>query len=269
MIAELAPPARRMWLADFAAVTVLGAFLGLLGPFGSYLHGSAWQRIGYWTATSWLGFALGVPLIAAGLKLGRGRRLAALVGYATLASALLGLASWAAARTIWPALRSAPGPSPLVWWLQSLSITVGYLALFVALRRRPPAPSSVRPVAPAPAKLQAAPEEVLCLQMEDHYVRVHTASGSRLVLATMSQAVAALGRAPGLRVHRSWWVADAAVAGVLAEGRNLRLALINGVTAPVARSRVAAVRQAGWLNRPADPTAAWPTTPLARLGGIG
>ncbi|CAN7580620.1 LytTR family transcriptional regulator DNA-binding domain-containing protein [Phenylobacterium sp. LjRoot225] len=86
--------------------------------------------------------------------------------------------------------------------------------------------------------------------MEDHYVRVHTAGGSRLVLATFAQAIAAMGRTPGLRVHRSWWVADKAVDRAEAEGRNLRLILTNGVSAPVARSSVAAVREAGWLQRP-------------------
>ena len=90
--------------------------------------------------------------------------------------------------------------------------------------------------------------------MEDHYVRVHTDAGSRLVLATLTQAIAALGRQPGLRVHRSWWVASQAVAGVAADGRKLRLRLANGISAPVARSAVAAVRQAGWLPAAGDVT---------------
>ena len=63
------------------------------------------------------------------------------------------------------------------------------------------------------------------------------------------QAIAALGRTPGLRVHRSCWVAEKAVVGMRADGRNLRLSLANGLTAPVARSCVGAVREAGWLAR--------------------
>jgi hypothetical protein len=118
----------------------------------------------------------------------------------------------------------------LVWW-----------------RRWSPA-AERRPQAAAPGLLGASPAQVLCLQMEDHYVRVHTAAGSRLVLATLSQAVEALGRTRGLRVHRSWWVAEQAVAGAVADGRNLRLVLVNGLNAPVARSSVAAVREAGWLE---------------------
>jgi DNA-binding LytR/AlgR family response regulator len=84
--------------------------------------------------------------------------------------------------------------------------------------------------------------------MEDHYVRVHTAAGSRLVLATLAQAIAALAGADGLQVHRSWWVARKAVVRAIADGRNLRLQLVNGATAPVSRSAVAAVRAKGWMG---------------------
>jgi DNA-binding LytR/AlgR family response regulator len=83
--------------------------------------------------------------------------------------------------------------------------------------------------------------------MEDHYVRVHTASGSRLVLATLNQAMAALENADGMQVHRSWWVARKAVVSAVADGRNIRLQLVNGVMAPVARSAIAKVRAAGWM----------------------
>src|SRR5262249_30412574 len=96
--------------------------------------------------------------------------------------------------------------------------------------------------------LGCAPSEVLCLSMEDHYVRVHTAGGSRLVLATLAPAITALNGAPGQPNQRSLWAAEKAVAGAAAHGRNLRLTLVTGLTAPVARSSVAAVRAAGWLD---------------------
>lgn len=39
----------------------------------------------------------------------------------------------------------------------------------------------------------------------------------------------------------------------MSEGRNLRLILTNGLNAPVARASVAAVREAGWLDRRSEP----------------
>ncbi len=45
--------------------------------------------------------------------------------------------------------------------------------------------------------------DVICLQMEDHYVRAHSSGGSALHLMTLSDAMARTTR-PGLQVHRSW-----------------------------------------------------------------
>ena len=83
--------------------------------------------------------------------------------------------------------------------------------------------------------------------MEDHYVRAHTPAGSTLLLLRMRDAVAELDGVDGLRVHRSWWVARNAVAGMRREGRNIRLILTNGVEAPVARGETERLRREGWI----------------------
>jgi DNA-binding LytR/AlgR family response regulator len=88
--------------------------------------------------------------------------------------------------------------------------------------------------------------------MEDHYVRIHTPTGSRLELMSMSQAIAALGGVEGRRVHRSWWVARAAVEAAEPDGRNWRLKLRGGLRAPVSRANVAPLRAAGWLPPAVD-----------------
>jgi len=112
-----------------------------------------------------------------------------------------------------------------------------------SLRRGEPAlPSAV------PVRAVEAAEPVLCLQMEDHYVRVHRASGSSLELMPLHEAVRRFGAADGLQVHRSWWVAAAAVTQAERDMRNWRLRLTNGTTVPVARNRIAAIRARGWLD---------------------
>ncbi|MFM7348015.1 MAG: LytTR family DNA-binding domain-containing protein [Erythrobacter sp.] len=88
---------------------------------------------------------------------------------------------------------------------------------------------------------------MIALEMEDHYVRVHTALGSALVLMRMRDAVVLLGDLEGMQVHRSWWVARGAVEDVLREGRNLRLKLARGIEAPVARAKVADLKEARWI----------------------
>jgi hypothetical protein len=114
----------------------------------------------------------------------------------------------------------------------------------------PPAPvaglRSIPLIAGLPARLG---ERVLCLQMEDHYIRVHTELGSAMVHHRMADAEASLGpHVPGLRVHRSWWVARAAITGWQREGKKLSLTLSNGLVVPVARDRQATLKAAGWVS---------------------
>lgn len=91
-------------------------------------------------------------------------------------------------------------------------------------------------------------EDILCLQMEDHYLRVHTALGQELILLRMRDAVAELDGLDGAQVHRSWWVARAAVAAWRRDGKAVTLRLVNGLDVPVARDRAPELRAAGWLR---------------------
>ncbi|MFT4955408.1 MAG: hypothetical protein ACI8U3_001796 [Brevundimonas sp.] len=104
------------------------------------------------------------------------------------------------------------------------------------------------PAGPAPALQPLARRlplslqgPVLCLEMEDHYVRVHTRRGSALLLMRMSEALAELEPGAGLRVHRSWWIAADALRGVERSARSVRAQLVNDLAAPVSRPYVRAV----------------------------
>jgi hypothetical protein len=91
-------------------------------------------------------------------------------------------------------------------------------------------------------------DPVLCLQMEDHYVRVHRLHGSKLEMMSLHQAVTKYGGVEGLQVHRSWWVAQDAIESAHCDVRRWRLRLINGLTVPIARSRGAFARGRGWVR---------------------
>ena len=89
--------------------------------------------------------------------------------------------------------------------------------------------------------------DIIALEMEDHYVRVHTALGNELVLMRLRDAIKEVEGIDGMQVHRSWWVARGAVADVLREGRNVRLKLDTDIEAPVSRANVQALKDAGWF----------------------
>ena len=77
---------------------------------------------------------------------------------------------------------------------------------------------------------------VLWAEAQEHYVRLTTTAGNRMVLHRFSDLLRELPEAEGLRVHRSHWVAFAAVSGAYRQGPNLRLKLRSGETIPVSRS---------------------------------
>ncbi len=250
---------RRQWARELATASAAGLFLGLVGPFGSYLNQSRLTVLGYWIGTLLLG------AILFGLTLRPAARLAprlgvpllpALAAATVLAAIPMGLLCHAVAMALWPTPIRHIGL--LVWYGQTLVISTplafGYA---MSVSRSGPRPEAAEPPRQAPDAttdlLSRLPpqlgRELLALQMEDHYVRAHTGMGSVLILIPLRQAVAELAGIPGMKVHRSWWVARDAVTDALQDGRNLRLRLKNGLEAPVSRVNVAAVRQAGLASR--------------------
>ena len=118
-----------------------------------------------------------------------------------------------------------------------------------------PSPVTVEPGAASPASpdfLRRIPpalgRDLLALEMEDHYLRIHTMLGSDLVLMRLRDALAELGADRGLQVHRSWWVATGAVASVDRTPGRLVLVLRNGLKVPVSKTFRDQVKEAGWLE---------------------
>lgn len=235
--------------------TAVGLFLGLVGPFGSYFNGPAELLIAYWVGSMWLG----VAIFGAALTIARSLadrfatpRWIAIFFMIVLAMIPQAIISRALAFAMWPELARL-NLGLLGWYLQGLAIAgpVGfaYAAWRGDLGRKPAPPTLASGTNPAlldllPPRLG---KDILCLEMEDHYVRVHTPLGSDLILLPMLRAIDSLSAIEGLRVHRSWWVARAAVVRSGVVGRETRLWLVNGLEVPVSRRTVADLRAAGWI----------------------
>lgn len=251
------PGARRL-LIDVTVILAIGLVLALLGPFGSFAAPFA-LRLAFWLALPLAGYFLYMPATALALRLSD--RL-------DLPSPALWIASWLVASlpmavVIWASgtLLGEPEPLDAAGFLggygQALVIG-GPIMLLLWSMRRPPSPIAATAPAPPPEAPQPPRfltrlpphlgTDLLALEMEDHYVRAHTALGSTLILMRMRDAVAELDGIAGLQVHRSWWVARAALAEAVRDGREARLTLINGLAVPVSRTNLAAVRDAGWLR---------------------
>lgn len=246
------------WAKVLSWATVAGLELGAVGPFGSF-RGNIFYRLAYWTVLLWIGTATVWPGVVTTLTLARRRGWPPFfsANVATLAMCMpLAALSAVGCRILWPL--HASGMGALEWFGLTATMVMPLTAtlLWLALAKRPRtadkqadlplvAKTDVTAAAGLPNHVAAG---ALCLQMEDHFVRVHLPGRSHLQGATFGQAMRDVSHRNGLQVHRSWWVSHEAVTGWLQEGRSVSLMLSTGLVVPVARQRVAVVREAGWLD---------------------
>lgn len=272
----LASPER--WARVMSWGTLAGLGFGLSGPFGSY-DGNFFYRLTYWTSLFWIGSI--VAWCGAATALAKGARTGFPPSFSIVAiiiTACVPLAMLDATITslFWP-LR-ASSMKALEWYGLTLGVTLPWAILLAwielgGLKRfgpiaemasdSPQATTSGSGIPTSASDGPGLPDHVLssamCLQMEDHHIRVHTQQRSYLHYGVMRQVVGAIDESRGLQVHRSWWVEKDAVEAWYKDDRAVTLVLKNGLHVPVARNRVAKLRSAGWLaTEQCSPSAARP-----------
>jgi DNA-binding LytR/AlgR family response regulator len=231
-------------------ILAAGAFMTFMGPFGTGA-GAVGIRLAYW-----------LGMMSAGTVLAN-----AVVRFAP------GMALYERRPWLWALLVTLviTPPQTVVVWLASglvfmgrvklallpfyfppvLIISLAMLALTVLTQRTPVQTHAVAGAPAEPAFLKRLPPklrggELLAIEAEDHYLRLHTTRGQDLILMRLVDALAELEGLEGAQVHRSWWVARAAVTGAERGGGRATLTLKSGAVAPVSRTYARALREAGW-----------------------
>lgn len=77
---------------------------------------------------------------------------------------------------------------------------------------------------------------LLAIEADEHYVRLHTDNGSEHVLYRFRDALSDVDDLAGLRVHRSWWVAEEAMEALVKTGSGVELQLKGSLTVPVSQT---------------------------------
>lgn len=230
-----------------------GVFMAMVGAFG--FDGSPlWVRLVYWVSVLLAG-TLVAALVSGPIsrrpKIGeKPFRLWALI--TLLISAPITLIVWTAT-TLAFARPFAVAEAPYFFGAV-LTVSGAMTAINMIANRPGPATHAPSPGAPAsrvrflerlPPKLMGA--AIHAVESEDHYLRLHTSKGSDLILMRLADAIAELEGIEGAQVHRSWWVARAAVTEVKRDAGRVSLVLPDGAEAPVSRPNVKALREAGWV----------------------
>lgn len=235
---------------------VAGVFLGLIGPLGTIALPLA-LRLGYWVIATVGGSLLGwaVTLLVMRWPPARANPWVMIVAIAVVMTPPGVLLVWLWGLVAVPGVEGFGDLVTLSWSVFAISLIMTAINRLMspAYALTAPAPAPASPPAPVriaflerlPPRLRES--DILAVEAEDHYLRVHTALGSDLILLRLSDALGELAGLDGARTHRSWWVARAAVRDVAKGDGRATLMLEGGLKVPVSRAHAPALRAAGWF----------------------
>ena len=279
-------PIGRRLVLHLGGFLVAVALLAYLGPFGTWDELGVFDRLAFWAIAVGVNWLCAYFVFRVTLQAFFARRWPPWVGVA-LASAVSAVpgtgAVWGAVAAYLGHQPSGVAEvMGLYFQVAVLQLAIGALVFYLiewsfhlheAAARSAPAsggpasPTEVAevsggagsaaqaeaPDAPAPAGTLVARlsertrGKPLHLRMQDHYIEVHTSRGMEMVLLRFRDALREVEGVDGMQVHRSHWVARAAVDGVERRGGRVTLRLVNGTRVPVSRSFAPALRARGWI----------------------
>jgi hypothetical protein len=228
----------------------LGVFLGFAGPFGSFQSLASPQRYAFWFALVAAGYGLAIAtlqILRPAAAFARLPKLAAIVLVGLIATLpMMFVVAWGL-EVVLPGRSTPPGRLVSLYFsVAAVELVIAGIVMWPFLDRPSPAPaaedlSAERFFERVPDRLG---RDLLALEAQDHYVLVHTRRGSALISMQLGEAVQMLPARLGFRAHRRWWVARKDVAGLRRDGSQTLIELTGGLTVPVGRTYLAAVRAA-------------------------
>ncbi|EKD61861.1 MAG: response regulator receiver protein [uncultured bacterium] len=220
-------------------------FLVLTGPFGTYAAFSFWQR---WLVV--LPFMACVGLVCTTIRVISFRRLplrsfrmSALVA-AVLSCIVVAPASQQLLLVLTPdAKPSHPSLPELVLLVASLSFAMSSVRQLAEPMWFADMPQSLlpEPVTEPQVRLLQRLEpdlrgDLWAISVRDHYVDIQTSLGASSILLRFGDAMAEADAVEGAQLHRSHWVAWAAVDAVERDGAKLFVRLKHGARVPVSKN---------------------------------
>lgn len=233
-----------------AGMAVTALLLGLAGPFGTFEQLSFGPRLAYWAAMVLVTYGLGFAVAVFVGKL-FGLRVRQTWARVLVFGAIVGVPVTLAVMAVSLVAFGTVEFDPLAQWLQCTLIGMGVIALSEIIDAR-----AVREAGPV-AETAELPPPILdriplpargplwALVVQDHYVEIVTERGRTLVLMRLGDAIREVGATPGVQIHRSHWVALAAVARVVKSDGRPAVELPDGRRLGISRGYLAAARAAG------------------------
>jgi hypothetical protein len=238
------------WGRHALAAVALGLFLAFLGPYGSQSAMSPGPRTLYWVGLVGAGYLLalaGFRLIGTRLK---NVVLRSIAVAALSALPLMFIVSWALVQVRPERVISVINLPMLFVAVLAIQTVIVTITALIASRssagteRSASAEEAGQTVSGRLARSLRG--DLVALEAEDHYVRLHHPAGSTLILHRFSDALTEVDSRAGLQVHRGWWVASGAVVGTFMRGGKRWLKLNNDLEIPVSRTHLRRVIEQDW-----------------------
>ncbi len=231
-----------------AVIGGIALILTLVAPFGSGETMRALPRFGYWLVMIVLTYASGYAVSAYcltalpnRLSVTQSNLITAIANGVVVMAVVLGVN--------WALIGFVPSGQDALTLPLSVFVIGAVITLILQLVAKPSAAPAVTPS--LPPILSRLPMEkrgaLVAISVEDHYVRIRTDKGEEMILMRLADAIKEVGQTAGLQVHRSHWVATAAVTSAKRTGDRAILTMSQGADIPVSRTYVPAIKEAGLL----------------------
>jgi DNA-binding LytR/AlgR family response regulator len=236
---------------SLVVMAVIAAALGLAGPFGTFDQLAPGPRVAYWAAVVFATYAVGG---FAGLVVRRwlGERIKArwlavltmgLSASIPVTLVVMGIDLLFLGSNGWTVAQVG------MLWVYCFVIGTG-TSIILVLAKTPALASATEQAEAKPAPLLRrlpvqARGRLSHMSMQDHYVEIVTDRGRALILMRLSDAMGETGDVPGIQIHRSHWVALAAVKQVSRRQGKVMVDLTDGTSLPISRGYMQAAKVAG------------------------
>ena len=241
---------RRIFNAKAVAIWLAASFVATLaGPFET-LGMALPARAIYWTFAIGLAIAMSIVIIRRAYdKLTLEPRFLRGVAGALVFAAIYATILTYVGKFVFETSNRFPDLPQMFLYVAPVAVAVtGIVHLFVA--EEPPAAASMSAQPRIFKRMKPGlGRSLVRLSMQDHYVETVTEQGSQLILMRFADALDEVEGIEGWRIHRSHWVAGAAIRDVRRDGAKTLLVLSDGAELPVSRTYLPALRDAGVLKR--------------------
>ncbi|MEJ6397188.1 LytTR family DNA-binding domain-containing protein [Yoonia sp. 208BN28-4] len=217
-------------------ILLVGLFLSIAGPFGTYEALSLPARALYWVTV--VALAMAAIVVSSRLPMRQADATQDLTLRIFQGGAFIAIFAplLYGANTIWADTAGGPqiGFVRTLAYVTAATIVMSWLDYLVGTSRVSTPPE------PAPRlyqRLNAMPDvDIARLTVNDHYVDVYLADGSQeKLLMRFSDAIAEMSPVKGTCTHRSHWVTEAAADKIVRVGQRDMLVLTSGTQVPVSR----------------------------------